>query len=105
MNEPNYEAIGHCVVLRRRIDEYIRLIYEVKTSIIAAEFPRLLGDTLVINSYFADYISDVESTVSIMKERLLLSIEEHNKYASQAALPLITMEEPSDASANTARMP
>lgn len=105
MNEPNYEAIGHCVVLRRRIDEYIRRIYEVKTSIIDAEFPRLSGDTLVIDSYLADLISDAESTISIMVERLRLSIDEHNKYASQAALPLISIEEPNYASTNPPRLP
>lgn len=105
MNEPNYEAIGRCVVLRRQMDEYINQIIKVKSSILAAESPHLSGDLLVIDYSLVGRIEEASVTIRTAVDHLERSIAEHNKHAQLAALPPLSIEVLNYASTNPPRLP
>ncbi|MDM4976868.1 hypothetical protein [Escherichia coli] len=46
MSERNYEAIGRCVVLRKRIEENLCALQKIKSEIVSADSPFLLDGRL-----------------------------------------------------------
>ena len=105
MNEPNYEAVGRCVVLRRQMDEYINQIIKVKSSILAADSPHISGDLLVVDYSLVGRIEEASVTIRAVVDHLERSIAEHNKHAQLAALPLLSIEVLNYAIENPPRMP
>lgn len=46
MSERNYEAIGRCVILRKRIEENLCALRKIKSEIVSADSPFLSGEEL-----------------------------------------------------------
>lgn len=92
MSELNYEAIGRCVFLNRRINSHINAICDIKSSIYKSESPILLSDHPVKIDYVA--VRMIEGAV--IRHRQLLDeiaelVSEHNKYAVAAGIEIIEL--------------
>ncbi|WP_052320184.1 hypothetical protein [Klebsiella aerogenes] len=108
MNEPNYESIGRCVVLKRRINNKIDQLFRIKNSIVSASTPLLINDCLSLNNSTADCIEEAAKVYRRIMHEIEEMAEEHNRYAGAAGVGLIaiknilsTSEGESNATTNT----
>lgn len=84
MSERNYEAIGRCVVLRKRIEENLCALQKIKSEIISAEVPFLL-DGRLCGGY--SLVLSVEANANRCRELLdetMQLVIEHNQHAVAA---------------------
>ncbi|ENR8889178.1 hypothetical protein JAG44_000767 [Citrobacter koseri] len=89
MNEPNYEYIGRCTVLRRRINHKLDTLFRMKTSVAEAASSHLIGGSLVLNRSAADCIEEAASKYRTLLEQIAEIAQEHNEYAPLAGLDVI----------------
>lgn len=91
MSERNYEAIGRCVVLRKRIEENLCALQEIKTEIISAKSPFLSGERLR-GGY--SLVLSIETNANRCRELLdetMQLVNEHNQHAVAAGLNAISV--------------
>ncbi|EAC1429438.1 hypothetical protein P6O07_004366 [Escherichia coli] len=89
MSERNYEAIGRCVILRKRIEENLCALRKIKSEIVSADSPFLSGEEL--NGAYSLVLS-IETNVNRCRELLdstIKLVDEHNQYAVAAGLGAI----------------
>ncbi|EIX4511083.1 hypothetical protein MKI77_005117 [Escherichia coli] len=91
MSEQNYEAIGRCVVLRKRVEENLSALRKIKSEIISADAPFLSGDG--VHGAYSLTLS-IERNANRCRELLDSTIKlvgEHNQYAVAAGLDAICL--------------
>ncbi|EHU9805635.1 hypothetical protein KZ556_002729 [Escherichia coli] len=84
MSEQNYEAIGRCVVLRKRIEKNLCTLHKIKSEIMSAESPFLLGERLC-GGY--SLVLSIETNANRCRELLdetMQLVSEHNQHAVAA---------------------
>lgn len=89
MSEQDYEAIGRCVVLRKRIEENLCALQKIKSEITTADAPFLSGEEL--HSAYSLVLS-IETNAHRCRELLddtIKLVDEHNQYAVAAGLDVI----------------
>ncbi|AUT26168.1 hypothetical protein ACWE6V_004346 [Escherichia coli] len=89
MSERNYEAIGRCVVLRKRIEENLCALQKIKSEIVSADSPFLL-DGRLCGSH--SLVLSIETNANRCRELLdetMQLVSEHNQYAVAAGLNAI----------------
>ncbi|EKY5906523.1 hypothetical protein QFR58_002305 [Escherichia coli] len=89
MSERNYEAIGRCVVLRKRIEENLCALQKIKSEIVSADSPFLL-DGLLCGSH--SLVLSIETNANRCRELLdetMQLVNEHNQHAVAAGLNAI----------------
>jgi len=89
MNEPNYEYIGRCTVLQRRINNILDALCEIKASVSLSEVSFLIKGSLVIDYSAADRIEEAASKYRMQLQQITAMAQEHNEYAPSAGLDLI----------------
>ncbi|TLI63221.1 hypothetical protein FEK66_22935 [Escherichia sp. E1130] len=89
MNEPNYEYIGRCTVLRRRINCKLDTLSNIKAAISLSESSYLIDGSLVLNHSAADCIEDAASKYRTLLQQITAMAQEHNEYAPSAGLDVI----------------
>lgn len=92
MNEPNYESIGRCVVLKRRINNKIDQLSRIKNSIMSASSPCLIDDCLSLNQSTADCIEEAAKVYRQIMHEIEEMAEEHNRFAGAAGVGLIVIK-------------
>ncbi|HAV9419129.1 TPA: hypothetical protein JLG26_003727 [Escherichia coli] len=86
MSEQNYEAIGRCVVMRKRIEENICALHKIKSEIISADSPFLL-DGRLCGSH--SLVLSIETNANRCRELLdetMQLVNEHNQHAAAAGM-------------------
>lgn len=92
MNEPNYESIGRCVVLKRRINNKIDQLFRIKDSIASASSPLLINDCLSLNHSTVDCIEEAAKVYRRIMHEIEEMAEEHNRFAGAAGVEPIVIE-------------
>lgn len=91
MNEPNYEYIGRCTVLKRRIEKKVDDLWRVKSAIIQSESSHFVNGLLELNYSAADRIEEAAEKYRALLHEIETLALEHNEYAAKAHVELISL--------------
>ncbi|EMW4538900.1 hypothetical protein AAE374_000621 [Salmonella enterica] len=89
MNKPNYEYIGRCTVLERRINNKIEKLRNVKMAVSLSESSYFLNGALVLDHSAADCIEEAASQYRKLMVEITEMAREYNEYAPSAGLDVI----------------
>ncbi|EBP0013573.1 hypothetical protein HX37_22945 [Salmonella enterica] len=92
MNEPNYEAIGRCTVLERRINSKLEKLRNVKMAVSLSESSYFLGGALILDHSAAECIEDAANKYRELMVEITGMAREHNKYAPSAGIDVIDIQ-------------
>ncbi|ELY2674508.1 hypothetical protein ACOILA_002467 [Cronobacter sakazakii] len=92
MNEPNYEYIGRCTVLKRRIEKKVDDLWRVKAAIIQSESSHFVNGLLELNYSAADRIEEAAEKYRALLHEIETLAFEHNEYATKAHVELIALQ-------------
>lgn len=89
MNEPNYESIGRCTVLMRRINHKLEALRDIRQLILSSESSRMACGSLQINYSEAECIEEAAVKCRGLLRDIAAMALEHNEYAPSAGLGVI----------------
>lgn len=92
VNEPNYEYIGRCTVLKRRIEKKVDDLWHVKAAIIQSEYSHFVNGLLELNYSAADRIEEAAEKYRALLHEIETLALEHNEYAAKAHVELIALQ-------------
>lgn len=91
VNEPNYEYIGRCTVIKRRIEKKVDDLWRVRAAIIQSESSRFVDGLLELNYSAADRIEEAAEKYRALLHEIETLALEHNEYASKAHVEQISL--------------
>ncbi|WP_284958614.1 hypothetical protein [Enterobacter cloacae] len=91
MNEPNYESIGRCTVLARRINNKLDSLFRIRAAVLEAKTSQLMSGVLELNHSAADRIEEAAEKYRSLLQEIEALANEHNKYAKDASMEPITL--------------
>lgn len=92
MNEPNYEYIGRCTVLKRRIEKKVDDLWRIRAAVIQSEPSHLVNGLLELNYSAADRIEEAAEKYRALLHEIETLALEHNEYAAKAHVELIALQ-------------
>lgn len=92
VNEPNYEYIGRCTVLKRRIEKKVNDLWRIRTAVIHSESSHFESGLLELNYSAADRIEEAAEKYRALLHEIETLALEHNEYAAKAHVELITLQ-------------
>lgn len=91
MNEPNYEYIGRCTVLKRRIEKKVEDLKHLWCGVIHSDSSHFDSGVLELNYSAADRIEKTAEKYRALLHEIETLALEHNEYAQKAHVELITL--------------
>ncbi|MCU3444306.1 hypothetical protein [Enterobacter asburiae] len=92
MNEPNYEYIGRCTVLKRRIEKKVDDLWRIRAAVIQSKPSHLVNGLLELNYSAADRIEEAAEKYRALLHEIETLALEHNEYAVKAHVELIALQ-------------
>lgn len=92
MNEPNYEYIGRCTVLKRRIEKKVDDLWHLWRGVIQADSSHFANGVLELNYSAADRIEKTAEKYRTLLHEIETLALEHNEYAAIAHVEVITLQ-------------
>lgn len=92
VNEPNYEYIGRCTVLKRRIEKKVEDLWRIRAAVIQSEPSHLVNGLLELNYSAADRIEEAAGKYRALLHEIETLAREHNEYAAKAHVELIALQ-------------
>lgn len=91
MNEPNYEYIGRCTVLKRRIEKKVDDLWRIRADVIQSKSSCFVNELLELNYSAADRIEEAAEKYRALLHEIETLALEHNEYAAKAHVELISL--------------
>lgn len=92
MNEPNYEYIGRCTVLERRINNKLEKLRNVKAAVSLSESSCFLDGALMLAHSAADRIEEAANEYRKLMIEVAEMAREYNEYAPSAGMDVIDIQ-------------
>lgn len=92
VNEPNYEYIGRCTVLKRRIEKKVDDLWHLWRGVIHADSSSFVSGVLELNYSAADRIEEAAEKYRALLHEIETLALEHNEYAAKAHVELIALQ-------------
>lgn len=91
VNEPNYEYIGRCTVLKRRIEKKVNDLWRIRAAVINSESSHFESGLLELNYSAADRIEEAAEKYRALLHEIETLALEHNEYAAKAHVEPISL--------------
>lgn len=92
MNEPNYEYIGRCTVLKRRIEKKVDDLWHLWKGVVHIDSSHFVSGVLELRYSAADRIEEAAEKYRTLLHEIETLALEHNEYASKAHVESIALQ-------------